>query len=113
MSTRLNSHNVKTTPFTVCRNGQCKILLKRVYYFGAKWCGPCQFVKPTFHKLSEKYKKTIRSIHVDIDQEESLSNEFNITSVPTFVFVDKHNEKHRLQGANAKELERLYREFAK
>jgi thiol-disulfide isomerase/thioredoxin len=115
ISTRLDSKSrkAKKSSFMVCRNGQCRIIFKRVYYFGAKWCGPCQFVKPTFHKLSEKYKKSIRSIHVDIDQEESLANEYNITSVPSFVFVDGDTEKHRLLGANAKELERLYRQFAK
>ena len=34
---------------TICKDKECHIL----FYFTAKWCGPCQRVKPLLQKISD------------------------------------------------------------
>jgi len=56
--------------------------MKTAKYFTATWCGPCKTFKPIILELiSEGYNITI----VDIDQEQSLSSQYRVSSVPTMV----------------------------
>lgn len=67
-----------------------------VYDFSATWCGPCQQMAPLVARL-EREGLPIRK--VDIDQEKTLANKFNITSIPTFVLVVEGKEVQRQSGA--------------
>jgi len=62
-----------------------------LFYFTAKWCGPCKRVSPLIEKLSEGVDKTkVEFFKVDIDENEKLASELKITSVPTFyLFKEK------------------------
>lgn len=52
--------------------------------FSATWCGPCQQVAPVVEKLARE-GLPIKS--VDVDRHPELKQQFNITSLPTFVLV--------------------------
>lgn len=65
-------------------------------YFTAKWCGPCQRIKPLLNKLSEGISNELCEICLcDIDENNELSDSFKIGAIPTFtlmrgnVFVDE------------------------
>lgn len=64
----------------------------------AAWCGPCKLVAPVFEKLSEEYKGKATFISVDLDEAEEISNEFNVTSVPTILFFKAGELVHTLVG---------------
>lgn len=63
--------------------------------FTAKWCGPCQQMSPIVTKL-ERERLPIRK--VDIDVEEDLKRQYNITSIPCFVLVSNGREAGRITG---------------
>lgn len=67
----------------------------------AKWCGPCQRIKPEIQKLSqEKEFKHIKFIICDIndcDQEISLLEYVNV--VPTFLLFKKVNDGYEIISA--------------
>ena len=42
----------------------------RIYYFSAKWCGPCKTFKPVMEKLEEKGYPIY---FVDIDEDQILA----------------------------------------
>jgi len=66
--------------------------------FYADWCGPCQTLLPTVHKLAEelKYEVTIKKVNVDTNRE--LSAGFNIRSIPTLVYFKNGKEVARHNG---------------
>ena len=71
--------------------------------FYANWCGPCKKIAPEYEKLSEKYSDVV-FLKVDADESEKLSESFQISALPTFLFLNKGNVINRLEGANLSEL---------
>jgi thioredoxin 1 len=67
-------------------------------YFSAPWCGPCRMLGPIMEKVGQKY--TVEKINVD--ENEELSAQFGIRSVPTVILVDESNtELERTVGVKA------------
>ena len=60
---------------------------KKVLYFTATWCPPCKAIAPVFEKLSGQHPNTT-FLKIDIDQFSDAAAEYNIRSVPTFIFVN-------------------------
>lgn len=57
-------------------------------YFTAKWCGPCQMIKPLLYKLSEGFSDDVCEFCLcDIDENSELSDNFKVRAVPTFVLM--------------------------
>lgn len=72
--------------------------------FTAKWCGPCKRISPLIDELEKKYnidnQKLIHVIIVDVDENEDIATEFNITSMPTFIFIKNSVVVGSTLGAN-------------
>lgn len=67
--------------------------------FWASWCGPCQMFAPTFKASASKH--TGRALHIKINTEENqmLSQRFNIRSIPTLAAYVGGKEVKRVSGA--------------
>jgi len=75
--------------------------------FSAKWCGPCQQMKPILQKFSEKHPD-INVITVDVQQEKDLAVKYRIQSVPTLiVFRDGRKTDLHAGWADERILENL------
>lgn len=79
---------------------------KCIIKFSATWCGPCKAIAPHFELLA-KETSGISFFHVDVDENTSLSEDYKITAMPTFIFLNDKKEVHRLQGANIVQLKNL------
>lgn len=56
--------------------------------FYAPWCGDCIRIKPILEDLAKSYK-----IHkINIDEQEGLANEFEISRIPTLIFFKDGKE---------------------
>ena len=62
--------------------------------FNANWCGPCRMLKPILEGLSDKYN----IVSVNIDDEEELAEEYNVSSIPCLVLFENGKEIKRNVG---------------
>ncbi|CAG8436826.1 365_t:CDS:2 [Scutellospora calospora] len=53
--------------------------------FWADWCGPCKIIAPKFEEFSKEFGEVI-FLKVNTDEQEEISAEQKITSLPTFRF---------------------------
>ena len=53
----------------------------------ADWCGPCQQMKPIFEELAKELIKKYKSVKLNIDEAREIAVQFNVSSIPTFVFL--------------------------
>ena len=57
--------------------------------FHALWCGPCKVQSPILKEVATELGDRVRVIKIDVDQNATLANRFQIRSVPTLmVFKD-------------------------
>lgn len=55
--------------------------------FWASWCGPCRMLTPVLEELDKEAGLAIGKVNVD--EEEEISEAFNVSSIPTlFLFKD-------------------------
>jgi len=72
--------------------------------FTAKWCGPCNHMKPTIEEISEEYKDFVDVYTVDVDvNKEFIDSTFRIPIVPSFYFVKNETLMMSKEGSQSKE----------
>lgn len=54
--------------------------------FWATWCGPCKMIAPIITEIAEE-RNDIVVCKVNVDEEEALSAQFGISSIPTLVVI--------------------------
>jgi thioredoxin 1 len=52
----------------------------------ATWCGPCRMMAPVFEELS-KEMTNYKFAKVNIDEERDIAIQYNVSSIPTFLFI--------------------------
>ncbi|TFJ85815.1 hypothetical protein NSK_002635 [Nannochloropsis salina CCMP1776] len=73
--------------------------------FTATWCGPCKLISPVFEGLSEEISENeVVFLKVDVDVNEETAKKFEVSQMPTFIFVKNSEVKGRLVGANPDKL---------
>ncbi|KFG61576.1 thioredoxin-like protein TLP1 [Toxoplasma gondii TgCatPRC2] len=78
----------------------------KVVQFSASWCGPCRQVTPTIEGWSEKMPASeVQFFHVDIDECPELAEEYDISSVPTFLFFKNGKKVNTVVGGNTAKIE--------
>lgn len=74
--------------------------------FWASWCGPCKMVAPNFEKVSEKLSDKCNFAKVNVDDEEKITIENHVYSIPTMIIFKGGKEVARRVGyAGESELE--------
>lgn len=70
--------------------------------FYATWCGPCKMTGPIIEELA-KEKTDIKFVKVDVDQNQDLSSQYNVFSIPTFIVFKDGQPVNQFVGAMSKE----------
>ncbi len=70
--------------------------------FYADWCGPCKYVAPFLEELAAEYGTKIKIYKVNTDNNRSVARAFQITGIPTFLFITSNGEMKKMVGAMAK-----------
>lgn len=75
--------------------------------FNANWCGPCRMLRPTLEELAKEHDD-FKIVSINIDDEEELAENYNISSIPCLiVFKDGTEIKRSIGLKNKEEIENL------
>ena len=74
--------------------------MKKILYFSAVWCGPCQTLGP----IMESLKGDINYQKIDVDNNQDLSMQYGVRNIPTLILLDETGEvKGRKVGLQTKQ----------
>jgi len=66
--------------------------------FYADWCGPCQTLLPTIHKLAKEFDGDVTIKKVNVDTNKELAASFGVRSIPMLVYISEGKEVGRQNG---------------
>ena len=66
--------------------------------FHATWCGPCRMLAPIIEEIAKHFKDKIKVAKLDIDSQQKIAAEYQVTSVPTLILFVNGQEKNRMVG---------------
>jgi len=75
-----------------------------IIQFTAEWCGPCKKIEPKIVNLSEESKYNhIKFFKADVDDQKldhDIISKYEISCVPTFIFLKNNEHVETTQGAD-------------
>ncbi|KAI9984522.1 hypothetical protein PInf_005880 [Phytophthora infestans] len=80
--------------------------------FWATWCKPCVEIAPFFEELSARFPSAVFA-RVDVDELESVAEDFNVSSLPSFKVFKGGKVVDELSGAIRSALESMIAKHAK
>lgn len=75
--------------------------MKQAILFTANWCSACQAMKPIIEQVTKETKTQLAKIDTDYDV--SLTQQYNIKSIPTLIILENGNEINRVVGTQSAE----------
>lgn len=70
--------------------------------FNADWCVPCRMLAPVLEDFAEEHKN-VKVVSINIDEEDELAEEYDVSSIPCLVFFKDGVEFDRSVGFRQKE----------
>ena len=67
--------------------------------FYTNWCGPCKLMSPILDKLTN-----IQVIKIDTEKYSDLAEKYNVSSLPTLVFIRDNVELKRYVGVTSQKV---------
>lgn len=70
--------------------------------FYADWCVPCKMLRPILDEISDE-REDIKVVSINIDNEQELADEFEVSSIPCVVLFKDGVEVDRSIGLKPKD----------
>jgi thioredoxin 1 len=76
---------------------------KIIVDFWAPWCGPCQMLGPVIDEIGDELKDKIKVVKINVDENQELATEYNISSIPAVLIFENGQVKSTLIGFRQKQ----------
>ena len=74
--------------------------MRKILYFSAAWCGPCQTLGPIMEGLTNEVVHS----KIDVDKDSTLSAKYNVRNIPTLILLNEFGEEiNRKVGMQSRE----------
>lgn len=70
--------------------------------FWAEWCGPCKMLAPVLDELASEYGEKVKIGKVNIDNDQQLSVQYGIQSIPTLLIFKGGQVQEQHVGLKSK-----------
>ncbi len=67
--------------------------------FWATWCAPCRAIAPALEELATQYKGKVKIAKVDVDEAQTVAQQFGIRSIPTLLMFKGGKVVDQIVGA--------------
>ena len=67
--------------------------------FWATWCPPCKMIAPILEEIAGEYDGRAVVCKIDVDQNQSIAQEYDVRSIPTILFVKGGEVMDQVIGA--------------
>ena len=71
--------------------------------FYADWCGPCKAIAPTLEEIAKEYNGELYIYKINVDDDGDIADAFNISAIPTLLFIPMEGRYAVKRGAMSKE----------
>ncbi len=71
--------------------------------FWAPWCGPCKMIAPIVEELASEYDGRVKVGKVNTDENQQISGQLGIMSIPTVMIFKNGEVVDRVIGAQPKD----------
>lgn len=87
---------ILTLFLTILFNMEFAMADNKILKFSARWCPPCQQLKPILAAASEKTGVPVTEIDIDVDK--TAPDKFRVRGIPTLIFQKDGVEVDRFVG---------------
>lgn len=101
--------NIKNVPpsnkIKILNNKNFKTVVKKglvLVDFWAPWCAPCKMIAPTLNEIAEEESDKITIGKVNVDENNPISQKYNIRNIPTLILFKDGKEIKRIMGVKPK-----------
>ncbi len=71
--------------------------------FWAEWCAPCKMMAPVLNDVATELSENSRVGKLNIEQYQSIAQQFNVRSIPTLILFKNGKEVKRFVGIKQKD----------
>jgi len=72
-------------------------------YFSAPWCGICRLIPPILNSFRAQWPEPLQIIDINADQNFRLANRYQLTALPTVLYIENGRVIQRIEGFASRE----------